>query len=459
MKRTWKPLVCAALCCAVVIGVGCKPTARRASSSSSSSAESNDTTSNDTDSNSTDSSAADEAENIDDVDVSEATEPETNEPATTEEPVAPTTEESSEPAATDSTSTNNEATMSVTKAAFGETPDGKKVDIYTCKNNSGAVLKLITYGAAVQSLEVPDKDGKLENVQLAFDDLDGYLKHKAHFGCTVGRYANRVAKGTFTLDGVTYDKLPKNNGENHLHGGPNGFDRQVWNAEPVESKDEVGVKFTYSSADGEEGYPGKLDSTVVYTLTNNNELKIDYKAKTDKPTVLNLTNHNYWNLSGNDGGSIVDHELMLNADKFVEVEADGIPTGKTPDVKGTPMDFTTAKVIGVDLDKIVPKEGPKGYDHNYIVNGKPGELRLAARVKDPKSGRVMEIHTTQPGIQFYTGNFLDGDAINGGHEQHGAFCLETQHYPDSPNQPEFPSTVLRPGEEFHEVTVHKFTVE
>lgn len=458
MKRTWKPWVCAALCCAVVISFGCKPPARRASSKDNTSKDTaNDTTSNDTDSNSTDSSAADEAENIDDVDVSETTEPETSEPAATEEPAATTNEASSEPAATD-TSTNNEATMSVTKAAFGETAKGEKVDIYTCKNKIGAVLKLINFGASVQSFEVPDKDGRLENVQLGFDNLGAYEKHTAHFGCTVGRYANRIAKGSFAIDGTTYE-VPKNNGDNHLHGGPEGFGKKVWKAEPVETADEVGVKFTYSSADGEAGYPGKLDCTVVYTLTNNNELKIDYKAKTDKPTVLNLTNHNYWNLSGNDGGSIVDHEMMLNADKFVEVEADGIPTGKTPDVKGTTMDFTKPKVIGVDIDKIVPKEGPKGYDHNYIVNGKAGELRLAARVKDPKSARVMEIHTTQPGIQFYTGNFLNGDPANGGHEQHGAFCLETQHYPDSPNQPEFPSTVLRPGEEFHEVTVHKFTVE
>jgi aldose 1-epimerase len=447
MKRTWKPLVWAALCGCLLLLNACKPAARRVQPADES--HTNDTAANDTNSNSTDSSAADEAEDIDDVEAAEVTPAEIDGPAATE---------ASTPETTDSTSTR-EATMSVAKSDFGTTPDGQKVELYTCRNQSGAVLKLITYGAAVQSLEVPDKDGQLENIQLAFDNLDGYLQHKAHFGCTVGRYANRIAKGTFTLDGVTYDKLPKNNGENHLHGGPEGFDRRVWQAEPVETADEVGVKFTYTSADGEAGYPGKLDTTVVYTLTNNNELKIDYKAKTDKPTVLNLTNHCYWNLSGNDGGSIVDHELLLNADTFVEVEADGIPTGKTPAVQGTPMDFTTAKVIGVDIDKIVPKEGPKGYDHNYIINGTSGELRLAARVKDPKSGRVMEVFTTQPGVQFYTGNFLDGDATSGGHEQHGAFCLETQHYPDSPNQPEFPSSVLRPGEDFHEVIVHKFTVE
>jgi aldose 1-epimerase len=420
----------------------CKPAPRRVTPANS---DANDTTSNDTNSNSTDSSAADEAENIDDVEVEDIDGP------TDEAAVAPET--------TDNTSTTSEATMSVAKSAFGETPDGQKVDLYTCKNKTGAVLKLITYGAAVQSLEVPDKAGKLENIQLAFDDLDGYLKHKAHFGCTVGRFANRIGGGKFTLDGVTYDKLVRNNGENHLHGGTAGFDRKVWQAEPVENASEVGVKFTYSSSDGEEGYPGKLDCTVVYTLTNDNELKIDYKAKTDKPTVLNLTNHNYWNLSGNDGGSILDHELTLNADSYVEAQDNGMPTGKILPVANTVMDFTKPKVIGTDIAKMERKEGPRGYDHNYVVNGKPGELRLAARVKDPKSGRVLEILTTQPGVQFYTGNFLNGDPINGGHEQHGALCLETQHYPDSPNQPEFPSTVLRPGEEFHEVTVHKFTVE
>lgn len=358
-----------------------------------------------------------------------------------------------------SDSSNSEAKMSVKKSSFGKTPDGQEVDLYTCTNDSGAILKMITFGAAVQSLEVPDKDGKLANVQLNFDDLEGYLNHGAHFGCTVGRYANRIAGGKFELDGETYDKLVINNGENHLHGGENGFDRVVWKAEPVESETEVGVQFTYTSADGEEGYPGKLDCTVTYTLTNDNELKIDYKAKTDKPTVLNLTNHNYWNLGGTDAGSILNHELMLNCDEYLEAGPGLIPTGKTLPVKGNEMDFTTAKAIGKDIDKAKENPDAKGYDHCFVINGEPGKLRLAARVKDPASGRVMEIHTTQPAIQFYTGNFLDGGAANGGHEQHGAFCLETQHYPDSPNQPDFPSTVLRPDEEFHEVTVHKFSVE
>jgi len=355
---------------------------------------------------------------------------------------------------------DSEAPMSVEKTSFGETPAGEKVDLYTCVNNNGAVLKMITFGAAVQSLEVSDKDGKLANVQLGFDNLEGYLKHTAHFGCTVGRYANRIAAGKFELDGKIYDQLVQNNNGNHLHGGENGFDRVVWNAEPVETDNEVGVQFTYTSADGEEGYPGKLDCTVTYTLTNDNELKIDYKAVTDKPTVLNLTNHNYWNLGGAGSGQILDHVLMLNCDKYLEPGPGLIPTGKLLPVAGTVMDFTEPKKIGADIAELKKDEnGPRGYDHCYVVNGSPGELRLAARVKDPASGRVMEIHATQPGIQLYTGNFLDGSENSGGYGQHDAFCLETQHYPDSPNQPDFPSTVLRPGERFHEVTVHKFSVE
>ncbi|MCA9267277.1 MAG: galactose-1-epimerase [Planctomycetales bacterium] len=378
---------------------------------------------------------------------------------------APPAETTDPPATTDAppaseTSTNeNEAAMSVVKSEFGETPAGEKVDRYTCTNKNGAVLKMITYGAAVQSLEVPDKNGANANVQLAFDTLEGYLNHTAHFGCTVGRFGNRIAKGSFTLDGQTFDKLPINNGENHLHGGPEGFDHKVWQAEPVETDSAVGVKFTYTSQDGEAGYPGTLNCTVVYTLTNDNELAIDYKATTDKPTVLNLTNHCYWNLGGAGAGQILAHELTLNCDQYLEPGPGLIPTGKLLPVKGTEMDFTAAKPIGQDIEKAKENPDAKGYDHCYVVNGAAGELRLAARVKDPASGRVMEIHTTQPGIQFYTGNFLDGSETNGSHKQHDAFCLETQHYPDAPNQPDFPSTVLRPGEEFHEVTVHKFSVE
>lgn len=357
-------------------------------------------------------------------------------------------------------SNDNEANMTIEKSAFGETPDGEKVDLYTCTNANGAVLKMITFGAAVQSLEMPDKEGNLANVQLGFDSLDGYLKHSAHFGCTVGRYGNRIAQGKFTLDGETYDKLVKNNGDNHLHGGTKAFDRVVWKAEEVSNDNEVGVRFTYTSADGEEGYPGKLDTTVTYTLTNENELKIDYRAKTDKPTVLNLTNHCYWNLAGAGSGPILDHELMLNCDKYLEAGPGLIPTGKILPVEDTVMDFTKPKKIGAEIAELKKDEdGPRGYDHCYAINGEAGELRLAARVKDPASGRVMEIRTTQPGIQLYSGNFLDGAEKNGSHQQHAAFCLETQHYPDSPNQADFPSTVLRPGEEFHEVTVHKFLVE
>ena len=431
-------------CCGLLLLTACtKPQRGRRANSGSNNTESNTTQTNTTD------SAPEEEDGVEDVEPTDGN-------ASIGEIDIPGGNE------TDDDTTNNnasEAKMSVTKADFGETPDGEKVDIYTCTNNSGAVLKMITFGAAVQSLEVPDKEGKLANIQLSFEDLGGYLEHSAHFGCTVGRFANRIAKGRFELDGEVYDELAINNGENHLHGGEKGFDRVVWAAEAVETEDEVGVKFTYGSADGEEGYPGKLDCTVTYTLTNDNELKIDYKAVTDKPTVLNLTNHNYWNLGGAGSGQILDHELMLNCDKYLDAGPGLIPTGKLLPVAGNEMDFTTAKTIGTDIEKAKENPDANGYDHCYVINGEPGELRLAARVKDPESGRVMEIRTTQPGIQFYTGNFLDGNEKNGGHGQHAAFCLETQHYPDAPNQPDFPSAVLRPDEEYHEVTVHKFSVE
>ncbi len=475
MKRTHSLCLLAAVCCLSLMVVACVKPERVGRPGNS-----NSTDSNATDSNSTDVEPGDDEDGVEDIDDKDG---EDADGATVEAadgdasigeidvPGGDTTtdgddasdgedEDAADGSDTDATDNpDSEAKMSVEKSSFGQIPDGEKVDLYTCTNKHGAVLKMITYGAAVQSLEVPDKEGKLANVQLNFDDLQGYLDHGAHFGCTVGRYANRIAAGKFELDGKVYDKLEINNGENHLHGGSNGFDRVVWKAEPVESDDEVGVEFTYTSADGEAGYPGKLDCTVTYTLTNENELKIEYQATTDKPTVLNLTNHCYWNLGGAGSGTILDHELMLNCDQVLDAGPGLIPTGKLLPVKGNEMDFTTAKKISTDIEKAKENPDAKGYDHCFVINGEAGKFRLAARVKDPDSGRVMEIHTTQPGIQFYTGNFLDGDEKNGGHQQHEAFCLETQHYPDSPNQPDFPSTVLKPGEEFHQLTVHKFSVE
>jgi aldose 1-epimerase len=342
--------------------------------------------------------------------------------------------------------------LSIVKSSFGMTKDGAEVFLFTCTNANGVVVKLITYGATLISVETPDRDGKLDNITLGFATLDGYLQRHPYFGSTVGRYGNRIAGGKFSIDGQEYT-LATNNGPNHLHGGIKAFDAVVWNAEKVKSADEVGVKFTFRSVDGEEGYPGNLDATVIYTLTNDNQLKIDYTATTDKATVVNLTNHAYWNLAGAGSGDVLKHELMLAADKYLPIDETSIPTGELADVEGTVMDFTTAQPIGSRIAEL--QQGhTKGYDHCYVVRGEPGTLRLAARAKDPASGRVMEVHTTEPGIQLYTGNFLVGDF-----KQHDAFCLETQHYPDSPNKPEFPSTLLKPGETFRSTTVHRFSVE
>ena len=350
------------------------------------------------------------------------------------------------------------ATMSLEKTTFGKTKDGTEVHLYTCKNAGGLVLKVMTYGATVVSMETPDKLGNVKNVQLSFPKLEGYLERHPYFGSTVGRYANRIAGGKFTLDDKEYS-LATNNGPNHLHGGLKGFDAVVWKAEEVKGPDRVGVKFTYVSQDGEEGYPGTLTVSATYTLSAANEMRIDYAATTDKPTVLNLTNHCYWNLAGAGSGQILDHELTIFADKYLPIDATSIPTGEPAAVKGTAMDFTSPHKIGERIDELKkPPHETKGYDHCYVLRGDGGKLALAARAYDPASGRTMEISTTEPGVQLYCGNFLDGSEGNGGFKQHEAFCLETQHFPDSPNQPQFPSTVLRPGETFKSTTVHKFGV-
>lgn len=342
---------------------------------------------------------------------------------------------------------------------FGATKDGQEVNVRTLTNLKGMRVKLLDYGATLISVEVPDKSGKLANVTLSFPSLEGYLQRHPYFGSTVGRYANRIAGGKFSIDGKEYT-VAKNNGPNHLHGGLKGFDAKLWKAEPLSSEEMVGVKFSYSSADGEEGYPGKLDVSVTYTLNNANELRIDYVATTDKPTVVNLTNHTYWNLAGAGSGDILNHELTLAADKYLPIDDNSIPTGVLADVQGTPFDFTQPHAIGERIGEL--KKEPhktKGYDHCYVLRGQQGKLELAARAKDPASGRVMEVFTTEPGVQLYCANFMDGGPGGNGFKQHDAFCLETQHFPDSPNQSAFPSTVLRPGQTFRTTTMHRFSVE
>lgn len=361
-----------------------------------------------------------------------------------------------------STNSESESTMkmSISHEPFGKTADGEDVLLYTLANSHGMKVKIMTYGAIVVSVEVPDRDGKLANVNLGFDNLDMYLKGHPYFGAIIGRYGNRIAGGKFTLDGKEYT-LAVNNGPNHLHGGLKGFDKAVWKvvggAAVVDNDAQVArLKLQHSSPDGDEGYPGKFDVTVMYTLTNDNELKIDYTAKTDKPTVFNLTNHCYWNLAGAGSGDVLKHELTLHCDKYLPVDATSIPLGEEKDVAGTPMDFRTQTAIGARIAQV---EGG-GYDHNYIINGYDGKSpKPAARMVDPGSGRVMEISTTEPGVQFYTGNFLGADAGSAHAGKHGAFCLETQHYPDSPNKPAFPTVVLKPGEEYKSTTVHRFSVE
>jgi aldose 1-epimerase len=352
-------------------------------------------------------------------------------------------------------------TMSVTKTPYGKLPDGAEVELYTLTNSNGLKVKIMTYGATITEVDVPDRKGKIENVTLYRDSLADYVKDTSYFGATVGRYANRIAKGKFKLDGKEY-ALAVNNGNNHLHGGNKGFNKVVWKATPIQPKGSlVGVVFTYESPDGEEHYPGNLSAKVTYRLTNDNELKTEYEATTDKPTIVNLTNHAYWNLAGAGSGDVLGHEMQIDADRYLPIE-DFIPVGAPAPVKDTPMDFTTPKTIGSRIEQLGTGKND-GYDHCYVLNKKEGgeRLSLAARVVEPASGRVMEIYTTQPGIQFYSGNFLDGSVTAGGkkYEKHFAFCLETEHYPDSPNRPDYPPTVLRPGQTYKETTVYKFSVQ
>jgi aldose 1-epimerase len=341
----------------------------------------------------------------------------------------------------------------ITKSNFGTLPDGTAIEQYTLNGSNGAFCKIITYGGIVTELHVPDKNGRLANVVLGFDNLEQYLGDHPYFGAIIGRYGNRIAKGKFTLDGKTYS-LAINNGPNSLHGGLKGFDKVVWHATPGESKDGATLKLEYPSADGEENYPGKLKVTVTYTFTQKNELRIDYQAATDKATPINLTNHSYFNLAG--AGDVLGHELMLTAKEFTPTDDTLIPTGEIKSVKGTPFDFTTPKAIGRDIEKL-STQPHRGYDHNFVLaNG--GKLALIARAVEPKSGRVMEVLTDQPGVQLYTANFLGDTRCTGGQifGKFGAFCLETQHYPDSVNHPNFPSVILRPGAEFRSTTIYRF---
>ncbi len=352
---------------------------------------------------------------------------------------------------------NKQHAMKIEKTSFGKMADGTPVELYTLRNDRGTLVKIMTYGAIITELHTFDRNGRSANIVLGFDNLDQYLKGHPFFGAIAGRVANRIAKGKFTLDGKEYT-LAVNNGPNHLHGGLMGFDKKLWKAESVESSEGPALKLTCTSSDGEEGYPGNLTATVVYTLTSKNELKIDYRATTDKATPINLTNHSYFNLAGS--GDVLGHELTLSCDNYTPADATLIPTGEIAMVKGTGLDFTIPKAIGKDIKEYYPFA--KGYDHNFVINGGGKSLILAARVREPQSGRVMECYTDQPGVQLYTGNHLDGSLKGVGgmtYTQHSGFCLETQHYPDSINKPNFPSVILRPGQTYKTTTTYRFSAK
>jgi aldose 1-epimerase len=347
----------------------------------------------------------------------------------------------------------------VTRARFGTMPDGTPVDVFTFTNANGLEVRAITYGGIIVSIRTPDRTGRLDDIVLGFDNLDGYLKDPPYFGAIVGRYANRIAKGRFTLDDQTY-QLATNNGPNHLHGGLKGFDKVVWNAEPLQNDQGVGVVFTHKSPDGDEGYPGTLDVRVTYRLTDENQLVVDYRATTDKATPVNLTQHSYFNLAGAGSGDILGHVMQIDADHYTPVDDTLIPTGQIAPVDGTPFDFRAPTSIGsrVGLDNVqIARAG--GIDHNFVLTAGGNGLVHAARVVEPRTGRTLDISTTEPGIQFYSGNFLDGSIVGKGGHVYGhrsGFCLETQHFPDSPNHDNFPTTILRPGAEYRSQTVFTF---
>ena len=346
--------------------------------------------------------------------------------------------------------------FSATSAEVGTTPGGDAIVEWTLENPGGMTVSVLNYGGVVRQVRVPDRDGTFENVTLSFENAARYAgENDPYFGATVGRYANRIAGGRFELDGKTHT-LATNNGPNHLHGGKTGFADRIWDAEPVSKQDAVGVKLSLTSRDGEEGYPGELKATVTYSLTGGNALRIDYTATTTAATPVNLTNHNYWNLGGANSGTVLDQVVKLNASKYLPVDDTLIPTGELKPVKGTPFDFTKPRAIGELMDEVRPGGGPAGYDHNFVIDGEPGELRRAAVVTDPDSGRRMTILTTEPGLQFYTGIGLKEK--NEGYPQYAGFCMEAQVFPDSPNQEFADDSILRPGETYTQTTVHRFGV-
>lgn len=368
---------------------------------------------------------------------------------------APTASPAPQSAAKAKTSAASAEKPGVKTTVFGKLPDGTEIEAYTLHNARGASAKILSYGATLAELWVPDRTGKQGDVVLGFDSLQGYLGDHPHFGGIIGRFANRIAKGKFTLDGKEYS-LATNNGPNTLHGGNVSFDRRVWKAEPLKQLQGAAVRLTYTSPDGEENFPGALTVTVTYTLTDDDSLKISYTAKTTKPTPVNLTNHSYFNLSG--GGNVLNYVMYINADRYTPVGSTLIPTGELAPVKNTPYDFTHPATIGSRMDQI---KDVGGYDINYVINGKPGALREAAKVDDPSSGREMEVLTTEPGVQFYNAIGLDGSIIGKrgvAYPKFGAACLETQHFPDSVNQKNFPSTILRPGQVLHSETIYRFSV-
>ncbi|ATD59140.1 galactose-1-epimerase [Janthinobacterium svalbardensis] len=351
-------------------------------------------------------------------------------------------------------------TVSVTPAPFGILPDGQPVTVYTLTNRQGMQVKVLDFGAIISAIQVPDRVGTFADVVLGFERIEPYLANSAFLGAVIGRYGNRIAQGRFSLDGKDY-QLAVNNAPNHLHGGNQGFHQVMWQAEAFTKADAVGITFTRSSPDGEDGYPGKLDVTLTYELDDDNALSLHYHAVTDQATPINLTNHSYFNLAGQ--GSILGHEVTINADRYLPVDAGSIPTGELADVTGTPFDLRQSTAIGDSID--VPHEQlriGRGYDHNFVLNQQPEQrLKLAASVREPVSGRVMQVTTQEPGVQFYSGNFLDGSQHGKlrAHSYRGALCLETQHFPDSPNQSHFPNTILRPGQVYQTETVYRFSAE
>ena len=345
--------------------------------------------------------------------------------------------------------------MGITSTVFGRTAEGKTANIFTFTNENDLLAKVTDFGAILTEMHVPDARGSIADVTLGFDSLDGYVGEHPYFGATVGRVANRIVGGRFTLDGKEYS-LATNDGANHLHGGNVGFDKVLWKSEQIKTPDGPGLKLSHQSPDADEGYPGNLSICVIYSLNNANELTIEMTATTDKPTPVNLVNHAYWNLAGHASGDILGHEMMINADRYTAVDEEIITTGEIALVKGSPLDFRQPTTIG---KRIAKTNG--GYDHNFVLNGQAGQLRLAAKASEPNSRRVLEVHTTEPGVQFYTGNFLDGSLSGKGnaiYQKYAAFCLETQHYPDSVNKPQFPSTILSPGDTYQHTMVHKFYV-